>query len=223
MDKASILERFSFYRNASPALRRAIHSGADHAALARGAVLYHEGDRSEQFALVGTGDIRVFKTEEAGSEITLYHVEDGEPCLVNMLCVFLDRPTMATAIVERATEGVVIPAAAFRDWVHTEAVVRTFVFETMAMRLVDVMVLAEQLAFRRVDQRLVSLLLERFGNRHRPLRVLLTTHDELARELGSAREVVSRLLKGMEASGAIAIRRGQIELVDEGALRQLAR
>jgi CRP/FNR family transcriptional regulator, anaerobic regulatory protein len=223
MDKASVLDKFSFYREASPTLSEAIYSSADHASFARGAVLYHEGTHSDHFLLVGTGDIRVFKSEEAGNEITLYHVQDGEPCLVNMLCVFLDRPTMATAIVETATEGVAIPAVTFRHWVHTESVVRTFVFETMATRLVDVMVLAEQLAFRHVDERLVALLLERFENRHRPLRVLFTTHDELARELGSAREVVSRLLKGMEASGAIAIRRGQIELVDELALRQLAR
>lgn len=197
-------------------------TAAQYASIAAGTFLYHEGDSCEQFALVGTGSIRVFKTDKDGNQITLYHVQDGQACLVNMLGIFLERPAMATAVVEISTEAVIIAATVFRNWTETDKGVRKLVFESMAQRLIDVMVLAEELAFRRVDQRLVHLLLDHFSNKRRPLQFLETTHEELARELGTAREVVSRLLKEMERTGAVRMTRGRIELSDESILLQLA-
>ena len=195
---------------------------AQHASIGAGTFLYHEGDGCEQFALVGTGSIRVFKTDKAGNQITLYHMQDGQACLVNMLSLVLERPAMGTAIVEISTEAVLIAATVFRNWIETVKGVRELAFESMAQRLIHVMVLAEELAFRRVDQRLTHLLLDRFSNKRRSLQVLETTHEELARELGTAREVVSRLLKEMERTGAVKITRGRIELSDKSMLLQLA-
>jgi CRP/FNR family transcriptional regulator len=196
-------------------------TGGQYASVPAGTFLYHEGDHTEQFALVGTGSIRVFKTDSAGHEITLYHVQDGQACLVNMLTIFLERPAMATAVVEVATEAVVIPAAKFRDWVDAEQTMRKFVFESMATRLIDVMVLAQELAFRRMDQRLGQWLLDRFSSQHEPRKVIVTTHEEIAKELGSVREVVSRLLKVLERNGAIGTARGHIELLNEELLKKL--
>jgi CRP/FNR family transcriptional regulator len=163
----------------------------------------------------------VFKVGETGREITLYHVQEGQTCLINMLCVFLGKPAMATAAVETPVEAVIIPAAAFRDWVRTRDSIRHFIFETMAERMVAVMTLVEEVAFRRMDTRLAAALLNRF-DQAQPANFIATTHEEIAAELGTAREVVSRLLKELERQGAVHLARGRVELHDAALLRRLA-
>ena len=221
MDTLSILDQLAFYTDAPRSLRPRIADAAMRVSLAAGDVFYQEGDTRDVFALVGHGDIRVFKTAESGREISLYHVRDGEPCLVNMLCVFLGRPAMASARAEAATEAVAIPAEIFREWVASEDSVRRFVFATMARRVVDVMTLVEEVAFRKMDVRLAELLLRRFSNQGLPVRETATTHEDLAAELGTAREVVSRLLKEFERTGIVAISRGRLELRDGEHLRRM--
>ena len=218
MDKTGVLEKFSFYREAPPPLRGKIFEKGAFAALPTGATFYREGDSCEKFAVVGRGNIRVFKTAESGREMTLYHVQDGQPCLVNMLCILLSRPAMATAVVEAPTEAVVLPGATFRDWVNDHAVVRSYLFETMAQRLIEVMSLAEEIAFGKMDRRVAALLIQRFSRN----RAFAATHEELAVELGTAREVVSRLLKDFERMGAIAMARGRLELRNASLLRDFA-
>ena len=221
VDKTTILEQFGFYRDTTPAWQREIAEAASYATLPKGACFYREGDEVAQFALVGAGSIRVFKVGETGREITLYHVQDGQTCLINMLCVFLGKPAMATAAVETPVEAVIIPAAAFRDWVRTRDSVRHFIFETMAERMVAVMTLVEEVAFRRMDTRLAAALLNRF-EQAQPANFISTTHEEIAAELGTAREVVSRLLKELERQGAVHLARGRVELHDAALLRRLA-
>lgn len=217
-DVRAILGRFSFYRDATGALQEEMLAAAAPAHLSAGAYFYHEGDRCGHVAFVGSGDLRVYKTADTAQEITLYHVQDDEPCLVNMLAVFLDRPAMASAVVEAPTHAVLMPAALFRRWLETSSDLRRFVFESLATRIIDVLVLVESLAFHRTDERLARLLLDRFSNDAHPARVISRTHEELARELGTAREVVSRLIKEFERLGAITVGRGRIELVDPAVL-----
>jgi len=188
MDKASILETFRFYREATPPVRAKIAGAGTYAALPPGTTFYREGEMCGYFGVVGKGDIRVFKNAESGREMTLYHVQDGQLCLVNLLCLFLGRPALASAVVETSTEAIVFDADAFRSW-FDNAVVRHFVFEAMARRLVEVMTLVEEMAFAKMDRRVANLLLQRFSCS----RAFPATHEELAAELGTAREVVSRL------------------------------
>jgi len=218
MNKTAVLGEVTFYTDAPLPLRQRIDDAATYVHLDSGADFYREGDIGEVFALVGRGDIRVFKAAENGREISLYHVQDGEPCLVNMLCVFLGRPAMASARAEAATDAVLIPARTFRDWVNTHEFVREYVFATMARRLVDVMTLVEEVAFHKVDVRFADLLLRRFPATGMALH---TTHEELAAELGTAREVVSRLLKEFERAGTLSIARGRLELRDGDHLRRI--
>lgn len=221
MDKRTILGRLPLYTDASPALQSKIVDAASSVSLGVGETFYGEGDVLQVFAIVGAGDIRVFKSSPSGREITLYHVQAGESCLVNMLCVFLDRPAMASARTEMPTQAVVIPAPVFRAWIRTEDSVRGMVFATMASRLVDVMTLVEEVAFRKMDLRLAELLARRFSKEGLVPGVVVTTHEELAAELGTVREVVSRLLKDLERIGVITIGRGRIELRDDTLLRRM--
>ena len=217
MQALEVLDRFDFFRDAPAPFKSEALAAARHVQLPAATVFYREGDDATQLALVGTGDVRVLKLSDSGREITLYHVRDGQICLVNMLCVFLGRPAMATAIVEDTTDAVLVPAATLRAWVQREDPVRRFIFATMATRMLDVMTLVEEVAFRRMDERIAALLLDRFGSRGAKLN---TTHEEIAAELGTAREVVSRVLKNFERVGTIALGRGEIELRDEAALRR---
>jgi CRP/FNR family transcriptional regulator len=221
MTADAILSSFDFYRGASAARRAEYASAATVVHLVEHQTFYGEGDLCPHFGLIGQGDIRVFKIGPGGRELTLYHVRDGEPCLVNMLCVFLSRAAMASAIVEAATDAVVIPAAAIRKWITSDERLRAFAFETMAARLVEVMTLAAEISVSRMDARLAALLLRR-TERHADGGTIEATHDGLAGELGTAREVVSRLLKEFERSGALRLGRGHITVTNGPALQDVA-
>jgi CRP/FNR family transcriptional regulator, anaerobic regulatory protein len=218
VNTTDILEQFGFYRNASERLRAIYADSAEGVGLPEGAMFYRDGGEMPGVALVGTGSIRVFKTGASGREITLYHVRAGETCLVNMMCVFLRHPAIASAQVETPTQAVILRPQAFRDGVREDDALRAFIFESMAFRMVDVMTLIEEVAFRRVDARLEELLLARFARQ----RTIDTTHEWIAAELGTAREVVSRLLKELERRGAIELGRGHIALRDRTKLGSAA-
>jgi CRP/FNR family transcriptional regulator len=208
------LEQFAFYRDAAPAVQSLYAAAAHPLRLPAGATVYREGGDMGGVALVASGNVRVYKTGESGREITLYHVHDGETCLVNMMCVFLNKPAIASAQAETPIEAVMLRPEAFREAVQNDDALRRYIFESMSSRMVDVMTLIEEIAFHRVDARLEALLLDRFALEP----TLATTHEWIAAELGTAREVISRLLKDLERRGAIELRRGHIALLDRTKL-----
>lgn len=218
MPVRSIMEKFEIYRSAAAAFRQEAVAAARFVRLPAGELFYREGDALAHVAFLGAGDVRVLKKNESGREITLYHVRDGQVCLVNMLCAFLERRAMATAIAEDTTEAALVPTQTFRTWIHREEAVRRFIFETMATRMLDVMTLVEEVAFRRMDERIAALLLQRFDSAG--ARTLAMSHEEIGAELGTAREVVSRVLKTFEREGTISLGRREIELRDREALRR---
>jgi CRP/FNR family transcriptional regulator, anaerobic regulatory protein len=215
MDTTEILEGVSFYRDAPEALQANMLAVARHLTLAPGDRLFREGEVSNGFAAVGLGSIRVFRVGATGREITLYHVHGRQSSLIGMLSALLRRPAIATAQAELETEAVVLPASALREWVASSDPLRTFIFETMTRSLTDVATLLEDVAFRTLEGRLASLLLQHFANAS----VINMRHEDIAAELGTAREVVSRLLETYERIGAIALSRGRIELRDAAILR----
>jgi CRP/FNR family transcriptional regulator, anaerobic regulatory protein len=221
VNKNEILASFDFYASGAAADRQMLLDATAAVHLPEGATFYREGDRCGEVGLVARGDIRVFKTMSNGREVTLYHVRDGHPCLVNMLSVFLHRDAMASAIIDAPTDAVVIRADVFRNLLTSSAPLQRFVFETMAERLVDVMTLIEEIVVSKMDARLASWLLDRFAASAESS--IAITHEEIAAELGTAREVVSRVLKEFERKGSIRLARARIVLVDEAPLSRFAR
>jgi len=217
LDKQDILERLDFYRDAPAELQSTTSAAARYVMLAPGDFLFREGDVSNEFAAVGAGSIRVFRIGATGREITLYHVRSQESSLVSMLAVLLARPVIATGQAEVATEAVVLPAAALRELVVTSDSMRRYIFETVTRGLVEVTTLLEDVAFRTMESRLAALLLQHFATAD----VISMRHEDIAAELGTAREVVSRLLENCERRGAINLSRGRVEIRDEAVLRQL--
>jgi CRP/FNR family transcriptional regulator len=211
------LRSLGFFAESPAEVRQAMEGAARMVVLPAGDVFFRESQPCPHFAVVHSGDLRVFKADASGHELTLYHVRDGEACMVNLLCVTLGAAAMATARAEAETSAIAFPGELLDAWIAASPAVRRFVHEAFASRIVGVMALAEEIAFRHVDMRLASLLLARF----REDRVINATHDEIASELGTAREVVSRAIGELARRGAIRASRGRIELIDEAPLRRI--
>lgn len=221
LDKRAILDSYPFFRDAGPRLQAEIERVAMTVHAEPQGCFFGRGTSCPQVALVGGGDVRVFIASESGREITLYHVGPGETCPVNLLSVLLGRAAPATAVIDSALTAVVLPADLFRRWVAEEPVVRQYVFEAIAVRLVDILALLEEITFGKLDQRLADFLLRRAGDSGRQAGAIELTHEQIAVELSTAREVVSRLLREFERQGAVELARGRIQVRDPGPLQTL--
>jgi CRP/FNR family transcriptional regulator len=161
--------------------------------------------------------VRVYKIGETGREITLYRFGNGQSCILTANAILSQKTFPAIATVEKDAEAVMIPADTFRDWVVRYDLWREFVFDLLSQRLSTVMAIVEEIAFRRMDARIAALLLARVQAEN-PIRI---THQEIASELGSSREVISRLLEDFSERGLVRSGRGEIEVLDEESLRSL--
>ncbi len=222
MRSIDILNQYNFYAQLTANTQKALANTGTHCVLRAGDFFFHEGDACSQVALIGRGDIRVYKSAESGREITLYHVASGETCVLTTTCFLTASTYPASAIAEEETEAILFPAPQVRRWFAEDETLRQFFLETLARRMSHVMALVEEVAFNRMDRRLAERLLRRFAQAGTTTDVLETTHEQLAAELGSAREVISRLLKELERSGAIELARGRIVLRDQAILRRFA-
>ena len=184
------------------------------AKIPKGKDVFLEGSHVDSIALLLSGVVRVYKIGETGREITLYRFGNGQSCILTANAILSQKTFPAIATVEEDAEAVMIPADTFRDWVVRYGPWREFVFDLLSQRLSTVMEIVEEVAFRRMDARVAALLLDRVRVQN-PIRI---THQEIASELGSSREVISRLLEDFSERGFIRSRRGEMELLDREGL-----
>jgi CRP/FNR family transcriptional regulator len=197
------------------ALRR--HDGAQQLqpmAVPAGTLLFEEHAPCRGFPLVLQGEVRVARGSPQGRSLELYRVGPGELCVVSACGLFGQAPLAAHGVALVPTRLLLLSPAGFEQWV-AHPPFRRFVFGTFADRLADLMSLAEAVAFQQLDQRLAAALLG-----HGP--TVQTTHQSLADELGTVREIVTRLLKRFERAGWVSLGRERIELRDAAALRALS-
>ena len=195
---------------AEPAFVDEFQQKAFFARIPAGHDVFIEGDRVEAIALLISGVVRVYKIGETGREITLYRFGNGSSCILTANAILSQKTFPAIATVEQDAEAVMIPAESFRDWVRRYDLWREFVFELLSQRLSTVMAIVDEVAFQRMDKRVAALLLKRARSQN-PLRI---THQEIASELGSSREVISRLLEDFVNDGSIRSGRGTVEVLD---------
>ena len=175
-----------------------------------------EGDRAQAIPILMSGEIRVFRIGESGREITLYRFGQGECCVLTADSILGNRSFPAHARVEEEVEVAFVPAPVFEGWLARSSIWRQFVFDAMAKRLTSLMDTLDQVAFRRMDTRVSALILERSGRGESSIRI---THQEIADELGSSREVVSRILEDLQGRGLIRLFRGGVEVVERQLLQ----
>jgi CRP/FNR family transcriptional regulator len=197
-----------------PADARAELAAAQPLRLAAGTRVFDERDACQGFPFVLKGSIRVLKSAPNGRELPLYRVAPGETCIISSSCLLGHSDYNARGITEGETELLLLPRPVF-DALMAHAPFRGFVFELFSERVAELMQLVEEVAFRKLDQRLAALLLGKG-------RVVRATHQQLADELGSVREIVSRLLKSLAEQGLVSLGREQVEILDAAGLRRLA-
>lgn len=202
--------------DAIPALERehVLTHEALHAQVPAQALLFDEGAPCMGFPMVLQGSVRVARGTPGGRRLELYRVTPGELCVVSTSCLFGHAPLSAHGQASEATELVLLQPGGFERWCAHEPF-RRYVFGVFADRLADLMALAEAVAFQRLDQRLAHALLGRGSTLH-------LTHQQLADELGTVREIVSRLLSRFERAGWVRLGRERVEVLDAAALRGLA-
>ena len=184
--------------------------------LPAGATAFHQGDGCASFLLVLDGAIKVLARSPAGREIVLYRVRPGETCVLTTSCLLAQGHYPAEGVAEAPVRALAIPVAAFQRGLDRSAPFRQFVFRTYGERLANIIALVEDLNFGPLKSRLARRLLQQAVDDE-----LQTTHQQLAAELGTAREVVSRQLKEFEQQGWISTGRGHIQLRDRAALQAL--
>lgn len=195
-----------------------ISHGAHRLACPAGTVLFRPDDACSGFVVLQEGSIRVSLTSAGGREIVLYRVRPGEICLQTFTCLAEGRTYSAEGIAESELTGELIPPGEYERRMAEDPDFRRAVFTAVAHRFADFEHLVESLASASIEARLAEALLARAdaaGEVH-------LTHDGLASEIGSAREVVSRQLSRFERSGLVALARGKVTLLARGALEHKA-
>lgn len=184
--------------------------------LPAGTELFAERQPCRGFPLLLAGSIKVVKSAPSGRELLLYRVEPGGSCIITSSCLLGQADYNARGIAESPLTLLLLPPALFSRLMAEQPAFRAFVFHLFAERIALLMQLVEEVAFARLDRRLAKLLLAKHDD------VLGVTHQQLAEELGSVREIVSRLLKGFAAQGLVTLGREQVTILDRPGLQAIA-
>jgi len=186
-----------------------------------GAVLLKPGEACGGFLLLLSGSVRVFQSAADGRELTLYRITPGDICVMSLNSLMHQRPFAAEARAESEVEALMLSPAQLQQALQSSTAFRDHVLARLSDRFCDMLTVVEDTAFKRLDVRLACLLgslFERAGGES-----INVTHQELARELGTTREVVSRMLKEFERQECIVLARGRIHVASPDGLRWLDR
>ncbi len=186
--------------------------------IAGGQTLFGPGDECTHYVFVRGGCVRVELLSSHGQQLVLYRIGSGESCVMTTACLLGTTPYFAQAITETQVDLLLMPVAGFRRRLAESEEFREFVFTGFSERLAALMQRTAELASHTVDQRLAAVLLAQ-SEMSADWAVQLT-HQQLAVEIGTVREVVSRRLAAFEARGLIARQRGQIQILDKSRLAQ---
>jgi CRP/FNR family transcriptional regulator len=216
IDEKQITKLFDLYPVLSKVngeLLAHVLSNATVVTLKAGTPIFEELEPCNGFPFILSGNIRVYKQSVNGRELSLYNVTSGDACVVTAGCLLGNEPYNASGLVKMDSMLVMVTADDFENLLSLK-VFREFIFSLFSKRISELMQLVEEVAFQKLDRRLASLLLRR--GRH-----IKVSHQELADELGTVREMITRLLKSFSDTGLIMLGRERIEILDESTLRDM--
>lgn len=207
-----------FLTKASPELVRQFRDHAFLATIPPGRDVFLAGDRIDAIPVLISGVVRVYQIGETGREVTLYRFRPGESCVLSANAIMGQESFPAIATVEQEAQAVMIPAPVFRQWVGAFDLWRDFFIDLVSQRITSLMRVVDEVAFQRLDRRVAALLVKRTSEGS----LIPITHQEIADELGSSREVISRVLEDFSSRGLIRTGRGQVEVLDAAGLEKTA-
>jgi CRP/FNR family transcriptional regulator len=207
----------SFFSNADEKLVTDFQKQAVVQSFTKGTFLSMEGDACQYFPIVKSGLIRVYKLGPKGQEMTLYRIEPGQSCILTISCLLSNHNFPALAVVEEDCEVVLIQEKILREWLSKYNQWNQYIFDYLSQVLMNVLKILENISFKRTDTRIIEYLLSAVINLGYEIK---TTHQKLALDIGTAREVVSRSLKNLEKQNMIELQRGKIIVKDLDKLKK---
>lgn len=212
------LERaFPFILNLDAPLRQEFKKASSLVSIKQGSQLSDSGESCRFMTFVLAGCIKIFKLSPEGREITLFRVNPGECCIMSAACILSGKPFSAMAVAEEDLSAIALSGAVFMDLFSRSEVLRQYIMGTFADRFEAMAMLLEEVTFNRMDKRLAKFLLQRSGAGK-----IEITHEAIALELGTAREVISRLLSDFQKKGHVRLSRGEIYIEAPNALQGVA-
>ena len=212
------LSRFPALAGLDPSITLELGARARTVALPAGSRIFGPGQAPDSYLLLTAGAVRVQQVAENGREIVLYRVSAGESCALTTACLMAYEDYLAEAIAETDIEAVTIARATFDDLIARSPEFRRFVFTAFSTRVTDLCRIIDEVAFQRVDCRLARALIELSHGGPR----IEATQQQLAAELGTAREVISRMLSEFQRRGLISTTRGGVQILDRPKLAAIA-
>jgi CRP/FNR family transcriptional regulator len=186
---------------------------------AKGERIHGTGKVCLGFLIIKKGQLRTYMISDNGREVTLYHLYDREMCLFSASCIMQNVQFDVFIQAEKETEVLQIPASLYHQLMNESLPMAKYTNDLMATHFTDVMWLVEQILFKRIDQRLAGFLLEQVKNENSD--TFTMTHESIAQHLGTAREVVTRMLKYFQSEKWVSLGRGQIKIQNETQLQRL--
>lgn len=211
---------FPIWDQLTPAQQAQLARSARLRTAPRGTLLHNGSEDCVGLLAVCSGALRAFIRSPEGREVTIYRLFERDICLFSASCMLKSAQFDVSAEVERDARLWIIPADIYQSVAASSAALANYTSELMASRFSDVMWLVEQILWRSQDRRLASFLLDESALQES--RTLSITHDRIAAHMGTAREVVTRLLRYLQGEGMVRLARGTIELIDEDRLRAWA-
>lgn len=218
--RAEFESLFPFIKKSDPAFVKAFYEQCQYAEFSADTSICYDGQQCSQLVLLLDGVGRVYKLSPSGREVTLYRVHAGESCVLTASCIMNHNGFPAMAITETPVRGIMVSPGNVRKWFCVEPQWQQFIFGLLSHRLADIISVVEEVAFKRIDVRLAERLARELVKGEL---ILHKTHAELAADVGSSREVVSRILRDLAQRGMISSTRGHIEVIDQQAIIRLSK
>jgi CRP/FNR family transcriptional regulator len=196
-----------------PDLIAQLEAKAKRVVIPAGAPLLNMGDTVRQTPLVLSGSLKVSRLEEDGRELLLYFINPMESCAMTFTCCMQQYPSEIRAIAEEDTEIMAIPVGLMDEWLVKYPTWKSFVMKTIRGRFNELLKTIDQIAFQKLDERLVHYLKEK--SKANGSALINSSHEQIAGDLATSREVVSRLLKKLENDKKLLLYRNQIKLLRE--------
>jgi len=172
-------------------------------------IICHDGQIHADLPLLISGLIRVYKISESGKEITLYHIGEKESCVLSASTILSNKKFPAIAETISETQAIVLPEAFVKKWITKSTQWQQCIFGLVAQRLSDVITVVEEVAFQRMDRRIAKFLINQYKKNGVSINI---THQDIADEVGTAREVVTRILRDLELRTILKLSRGNIKI-----------
>ncbi len=214
-----MIERLPFFPHLTEEQKRAFLESAECVRFHAGETIYSPEQEKSGMIWLLSGSIRTVMVSETGKKAPLFHLREGQMCVPSSSCALSSICFAMEAVAEKDSELLIIPARVYGEVERENVYVQNFSFRMLADRLSDLSETMRQLMFLSLEKRLVSHLLEE--SRERKSTVLLATQEELAENVGSSREAVSRSLKKLKKKGLVTVERGRVELLDKKRLYEL--